>query len=60
MSLPFESIPGPSALPWIGDTTLLSSSPLDNLPELVQRYGELVRFQFWGNTFLLAASRPYP
>ena len=57
MPLPFESIPGPPAtLPWISAPNLLSGSPLDNLPALVQRYGELVRFQLLGSRFLLVAS----
>lgn len=56
MPLPFESIPGPPSLPWIGAHTLLSGSLLDNLPALVDRYGELVRFQLWGSRFLLVAS----
>ena len=57
MPLPFESIPGPPAtLPWSSAPNLLSGSPLDNLPALVQRYGELVRFQLLGSRFLLVAS----
>ncbi|MFN8468480.1 MAG: cytochrome P450 [Caldilineaceae bacterium] len=55
MSQPFNSIPGPHALPLVGSLGPLSGDALVTLPALAEEYGPIVRFGILGRQFVLLA-----
>lgn len=55
MSQPFQTIPGPRALPLVGSLGPLSGDALVTLPALAAEYGPIVRFGILGRQFVLLA-----